>query len=83
MTLEDNVRRNLLRLEAIGYKQGELASFAGISRQQINRILNDNGEPRLRTIEQLARSLGLNPKAMIFDEAEFETEIESLSVAST
>lgn len=82
MILEERARKNLRRLEANGLKQHELAEMAGVSRVQINRILNDDGEPKLQTLERLATKLGMNPLALLMDETEFENEVEKISVTS-
>lgn len=80
--LEERVRKNLRRLESHGFKQHELANMAGISRVQVNRILNADGEPKLQTIERLAAKLGLDPLALLLSETEFEELLTHLSVTS-
>lgn len=79
--LEDRVRRNLRKLQAI-YTQEEIATFAGVSRVQINRIINSDGEPRLRTCETLAKSLHWQPAALFLSAQEFDELIKDLSVTS-
>ncbi|WP_010586280.1 helix-turn-helix transcriptional regulator [Schlesneria paludicola] len=83
MIIEDRVRKNLRRLEAMGYKQHELANLAGISRVSINTIMNKDAEPKIQTCERLAVSLGLDPMAIFFSEEQFEAELEKIAVMST
>lgn len=80
MILEQRMRRNLKHLNDLGYTQEELASLAGVSRVQINRVLNGDGEPRLKTCEQLAVSLGMDPTAMLLPAEEFDSIAQTICV---
>ena len=48
--------------------QQELADRAGIGLTTLNRIENDHAEPQFRTIRKLAKTLGVDPAALIPEE---------------
>lgn len=61
LSLGDRVTNNLVRLRhATGLTQQELASKAGVSRATIYLIEAGEGDPRLSTLELLAKALGVD-----------------------
>jgi transcriptional regulator with XRE-family HTH domain len=57
------VARNVRRLrKAKGLSQAELATDAGLHQHHVSEIENGQHDLRLRTIDKLARALGVRPR---------------------
>src|SRR5262245_46152789 len=54
--------------EKAGMSQGELAERAGLTRQAVSRLEGADNEPGWRTVQRLARALGLDCRA--FEDAD-------------
>ena len=51
--------------QAAGLTQAELAEKSGVSQPHISQLESGTWEPRLATIMQLARALGIEPGALL------------------
>ncbi|MDP1755864.1 MAG: helix-turn-helix transcriptional regulator, partial [Pseudohongiella sp.] len=66
MSLSENLQR--LRKER-GLNQDELSEQSGVSLTQISKIERSETDPRVSTIEKLAKALGCSMDEMLFNEA--------------
>lgn len=82
MILKQNAVANMETLMANGHTQAELAQFAGVSRVQINRILNGHSKPEIDTCEALAVAFDLPPEALLLAPAEFSRLLSEKLVAA-
>lgn len=66
--LGDRVARNLVVLRhRSGLTQQQLAESAGVSRATVHLIESGQGDPRVSTVELLARALGVDAHDLIED----------------
>lgn len=67
----DNFRRNLRRIcQANHVSQRELAKRVGMSYPHVNRILQGENEPGIKTCEDLAKAVGWSLQALIAENVE-------------
>lgn len=83
MILKTNAVANIESLIANGHTQAELAECAGISRVQMNRILNGHSKPEIDTCEALAVAFGFPPIALLLSPLEFSRMVRKNLVTSS
>ncbi len=65
--------------ETLGWSQGQLAEEAGISPAMVAGIEQARVRPSLRTVEALARALGVSPCYLILDQPDVEDLLRGMS----
>jgi len=63
--MELNKRKIGLELDRLGWSKRRLAKEMGVQRQWVYVILGRKGGCTLRTVERIAKALGMNPRDLL------------------
>lgn len=64
-------------LEKYGITQLELAERLGINRVSVSRLLSENNDIRLSTIEKIAKAIGCNVSELVLTDSERQPSDET------